>query len=51
MQLLRASKVSKSFGARQVLADVSFEVNEGEKVALVAPNGGGKTTLLRIIRR
>ncbi len=34
---------------RQLLRDVTFRVGEGAKVALIGPNGTGKTTLLRIL--
>ena len=34
---------------RELLRDVTFRVGEGAKVALVGPNGTGKTTLLRIL--
>ena len=43
------NSVSKTYGDDIVLRDVSFVVNPGERVALVGPNGCGKTTLLRII--
>src|SRR5512132_3094485 len=36
-------------GGPQVLRDVSFEIELGEFVAIAGPNGGGKTTLLRIV--
>ena len=39
----------KSFGDREVLRGVSFEVEEGEIFGLVGPNGAGKTTTLRIL--
>ena len=41
--------VGKSFGAVQVLHDVSLDVEPGAVVALLGPSGCGKTTLLRII--
>jgi len=47
--MLHVSNLSKSYGAEAVLSGVSFIVNEGERVALVGPNGCGKTTLLRLV--
>ena len=41
--------VSKSFGALEVLKDLSFDVALGEKLALIGPSGSGKTTILRIL--
>jgi len=41
--------VSKSFGPTQVLKDVSFSIEERISTAIIGPNGGGKTTLLRLI--
>jgi spermidine/putrescine transport system ATP-binding protein len=46
---LLINHVSKSFGAVEVLRDVSFSVESGEFVTLLGPSGCGKTTLLRII--
>ena len=40
--------VSSRVGDRQILADISFELSAGQSVAIVAPNGEGKTTLLNI---
>jgi len=42
-------QVSKSFGARRILHEVSFRVTPGDRLAVVGRNGEGKTTLLRII--
>jgi macrolide transport system ATP-binding/permease protein len=47
--LLRVSHLSKSYGAANVLDDVSFVVNRDERAGLVGPNGVGKSTLLRIL--
>lgn len=40
--------VAKSYGGNTVLSNVSLEVGRGQKVALIGPNGGGKSTLLRL---
>jgi ATP-binding cassette subfamily F protein 3 len=41
--------VDKSFGAQQVLANVSFRINSGEHVGIVGPNGTGKSTVFSLI--
>jgi ATPase subunit of ABC transporter with duplicated ATPase domains len=46
---LKVDEVSKRFEDKQVLNNVSFEINRGDKVALIGPNGIGKSTLLKII--
>jgi ATP-binding cassette subfamily F protein 3 len=46
--LYRFERVSKSYGPREVLREVTWQHNPGEKVGLVGRNGAGKTTLLRI---
>ena len=47
--ILNVSHITKSFGVTPVLSDVTFLVNEREKVALIGRNGAGKSTLFRII--
>ena len=47
--ILNVEKVEKSFGARVLFSGASFQVNAGDRFALVGPNGAGKTTLLKII--
>lgn len=47
--ILLVDKIEKSFGARTLFAGASFQVNAGERYALVGPNGAGKTTMLKII--
>ena len=46
---MQAIQISKAFGARDVLKDVSFRVSPGDRLAVVGRNGEGKTTLLRIL--
>ena len=41
--------VKKSFGGNEILRGVTFDVNEGERVALLGANGAGKTTLLKLL--
>ena len=46
---LEVVNVSKSYGPRVLFDHISFHIDEGDKIALVAPNGTGKTSLLSII--
>lgn len=49
MTALRAEHLKKLYGSREVLRDVSVEVNPGEVVGLLGPNGAGKTTCFYLI--
>lgn len=41
--------ITKSFGSKRVLSDVSLDVHEGEVISIIGPSGSGKTTLIRTI--
>jgi len=47
--VFEAERISKSFGARPVVRDLSVRVMRGDRVGLLGPNGAGKTTLLRML--
>ncbi|HIP35681.1 MAG TPA: ABC transporter ATP-binding protein [Crocinitomix sp.] len=49
MNYLSVENLTKSFGVRVLFKDVTFGINQGDKVAIVAKNGNGKSTLLKII--
>ena len=49
MNLLSVEKLSKDYGARILFEDLSFGLNKGDKMALIANNGTGKSSLLKII--
>ncbi|MGL5347941.1 MAG: ribosomal protection-like ABC-F family protein [Peptostreptococcaceae bacterium] len=49
MIVLSCNNLNKSFGIDSILEDVSFTVNEGDKVGIIGINGTGKTTLFKII--
>ncbi len=46
---LTASQISKQFGHRKIVNNVSLEINAGEVVSIFGPNGAGKTTLIKIL--
>ena len=41
--------LSASYGNKVVLQDINFRVNENDFIGVIGPNGGGKTTLLKVI--
>ena len=47
--LLEIDNISRIYGEKKLFVNISFQINKGQKVALVAKNGSGKTTLLNII--
>jgi ATP-binding cassette subfamily F protein uup len=47
--ILNAQGVSKRFGATPLFQDISFAVNEGDRIGLIGPNGAGKSTLLAVL--
>lgn len=49
MTLLRAANVQLSFGSRTVFQDLTFTIEEGERVGLVGVNGSGKSSLMKIL--
>ncbi|MDR0501903.1 MAG: ABC transporter ATP-binding protein [Treponema sp.] len=49
LSTLRIENISKSFGGKNVLRDISLSINEGEFVSLLGPSGCGKTTLFKLI--
>jgi ATP-binding cassette subfamily F protein uup len=49
MNFLSVESVTKSYGDRVLFSDVSFGIDQGQKVAIVAKNGAGKTTLLNCL--
>ncbi|TAF91124.1 MAG: ABC transporter ATP-binding protein [Bacteroidetes bacterium] len=49
MHYVTVQQLTKSFGINPLFANISFHINEGDKIALVARNGVGKSTLLKIL--
>ena len=46
---LEISNISKSYGPKVLFENIGFNINEGDKIALIAPNGTGKTSLMKIL--
>src|SRR5690606_21854742 len=49
MNYVTAESLSKSYGLKSLFENITFHVNEGDKIAIVAKNGSGKSTLLKIL--
>ncbi|TMI87845.1 MAG: ABC-F family ATP-binding cassette domain-containing protein [Bacteroidetes bacterium] len=49
MHYVSVEELTKSFGIKPLFSNISFHIEEGDKIALVARNGSGKTTLLKIL--
>ena len=47
--ILRMENVSLSFGSRQILENINFEINKGEIFGMLGPNGVGKSTIFNLI--
>src|SRR5260221_14025625 len=47
--IISFSGINKQYGRQLIFVDASFQLNPGEKVGLVGPNGSGKTTIFRMI--
>lgn len=49
MNILNIEHISKIFGEKVIFDDVSYGIQEGEKIGVIGINGTGKTTLLKLI--
>ena len=47
--MIKASKLTKKYGSKNAIKDVSFDIDKGEVVGFLGPNGAGKTTTMRIL--
>lgn len=49
MELIKVNNLSFSYGNKEILSNLSFQINKGEILGIIGPNGSGKTTLLSVI--
>ena len=49
LTLVETEQLAAAYGTRRVLEDVSFSLSAGERIAVLGPNGGGKSTLFRVL--
>lgn len=49
MNYISAENLTKSYGVKTLFKDITFHINEGDKIAIVAKNGSGKSTMLKIL--
>src|SRR6266566_3807707 len=49
MPIVNVIQIAKSFGAERIFDNVTFQINEQDRIGLIGPNGAGKTTLLNIL--
>lgn len=47
--ILQVDNIKKSFGGLNILKDISFDVNKGERIGIIGPNGAGKTTFFNLL--
>ena len=50
MPVLSVDSISVSFETRRVLDEISFSVNQGDKIAFIGGNGAGKSTLFKVVK-
>ena len=51
MIILSCKDICKSYGIRDILKNITFSINEGDKVGIIGANGEGKSTLFKIITK
>jgi macrolide transport system ATP-binding/permease protein len=49
MTIIRIRGLNKSFGNHMILKDITFDINQGDRIGLVGRNGAGKSTLAELI--